>query len=321
MPDAGFREIVHSVFDIGRIARPLLATGGFTLQSLPDAPRGQFAAWHVPAGCTRIEQAYLAPTGSGDGSGGLRLVRFHGVAQRVMRSSQRSWDTGGIFDIDVFSRDVDAVYRLLQSHGWTALGEPVDYSEAHFHVRQVVAVGPDGLMVAIIQRHSPPPDPGEPFDAMSRIFNSTQVVRDYDRAAAFYRDVLGWPPMLEFRIEGQTEPGADVLGLPMPHAVAVDRRIGIFRPAGATEGGSVELIEIRGMHGRDFAGHCVAPNVGLLSLRVPVADARRCAASVTARGGTPYAQPADYEIAPYGPVTAFSVRSPDGAIVEFFQRR
>jgi catechol 2,3-dioxygenase-like lactoylglutathione lyase family enzyme len=307
-----------SAFDIERLARPLVAIGAFSLRPLPDAPAGQFAAWQVPASCTRIEQALMVPSGPADGRGGIRLVKFHGAPQRVMRSSQRSWDTGGIFDVDVYSHDVDRVYRTLQTHGWTALGEPVDYTEAMFHVRQVVAVGPDGLVVAIIQRYSPPVEGLPPFDAMSRVFNSTQIVSDYDRSARYYREVLGWPAGLEFRIEGAAEPGAEVLGLPMPQAVVADRRIGIFQPAGATEG-SVELIENRTMRGRDCAEHCVAPNVGLLSLRFAVCDAAGYAAAITQRGGMLYEGPATYEIAPYGPVTAFSTRTPDGAILEFYQ--
>lgn len=319
MSNYGFHEVVMSVFDIDRIARPMTATGAFELRALPDAPPGQYAAWHLPATCTRIEQACLAPRGSTDGKGGLRLVRFHGVDQRVMRSSQRSWDTGGIFDIDVFAKDADALYRLLQRHGWTALGEPVDYSEAIFSVRQVVAVGPDGLMVAIIQRYSPPVEEVPAFESVSQIFNSTQMVRDYDRARAFYLDVLGWETRLEFTIDHAAEPGADVLGLPMPQAESAVRRIGMFRPKG-TAVGSIELIENCTMRGRDFTEHCVAPNVGLLSMRFPVTDAAAQAAAITARGGTLYAPLARYDIAPFGPVTAFSIRAPDGAILEFFQR-
>src|SRR4051812_43925312 len=133
--DLGIREAVFSAFDIDRIATPLVEVGLFKRVALPDAPREQFAQWHVPAACTRIEQVLLVPRDSLNGRGALRVVKFHGVAQHVMRSSQRSWDTGGIFDVDVFTTDCTGVYRQLQQHGWTALGEPVDYSEAMFSVQ------------------------------------------------------------------------------------------------------------------------------------------------------------------------------------------
>jgi catechol 2,3-dioxygenase-like lactoylglutathione lyase family enzyme len=310
---------VLSVFDIPRVARPMTEAGSFSLSALPDAPRGQFAAWHVPPSCTRIEQAYLAPMGSPNGTGGIRLVKFHGAPQRVMRSSQRSWDTGGLFDVDVFSPDVDSVYRKLQSFGWSAMGEPVDYTEAHLVVRQVVAKGPDGLIVAIIQRYSPPADNLVPGAAMSRIGGGVHMVKDYDRSRQFLIETLGWRARLEFTIENAAEPGADVLGLPLPFALSARRRIGMFGPPGPGAGG-IELIANLDMHGRDFAAHCVAPNVGLLAQRFPVADAERYAAAIVARGGAIYAQPSRYEIAPLGAVTAFCVRTPDGAILEFYSR-
>ncbi|MHB8286684.1 MAG: hypothetical protein ACYDD1_18680, partial [Caulobacteraceae bacterium] len=107
----GLQEIVFSVFDIDRIAAPMMAVGGYTRTDLPDAPPEQWAAWDVPAACTRIEQCLL--TAAGDDRGHLRLVVFHGVEREVIRSSQSPWDTGGIFDVDIFSKDVSGVYRRL----------------------------------------------------------------------------------------------------------------------------------------------------------------------------------------------------------------
>lgn len=318
--DAGLQEAVLSVFDIDAMVRPMTEVGKYRRMDLPDASAGQFAAWQVPAACKRIEQALLVPPESTAGGGGcLRLVKFHGVPQRVMRSSQRSWDTGGIFDVDIFTTDVERVYRELQRHGWTALGEPVDYTEAHFSVRQVVAVGPGGFMLAMIQRFSPPVENLRPDTPMTAIFNSTQMVRDFDAAAQFYVDVLGWHRSLEFTIDNAAEPGADVLGLPLPQAKQARRRIGMFHPTEPGRG-VVELIENADMHGREFGPHCVAPNVGLLCLRIPVPDARRYAAEIEGRGAKLYVAPQTLEVAPYGRLMTFSVRSPEGAMIEFFQR-
>lgn len=316
---SGIQEVVISVFDIDQFARGFVEAGEYRKLPLPDAAPEQLAAWRVPAGCTRIEQAHLVHPNSPEQRGGMRLVRFHGVEQKVMRSSQRSWDTGGIFDVDVYSRDVSKTYRKLQSVGWTALGEPVDYRESYLHVRQVVASGPNGFMLAIIQRYSPPVTDVPPFEGMSMIFNSTQMVASLDRALDFYTRVLGWSVNNRFDITNQAEPGADVLGLPLPQANGAVRRLAMLRSPWPNPA-AVELIENQSMHGRDFSADCVAPNVGILCLRMPVADARAYAAEIEARGARLYTEPQRVPVAPYGTLEMFSVRSPEGAILEFFTR-
>jgi catechol 2,3-dioxygenase-like lactoylglutathione lyase family enzyme len=316
---SGIQEVVVSVFDIDLMARAFVEAGDFVKVALPDAAPEQVAAWRVPAGCTRIEQAHLVHRSAAEARGGMRLVKFHGVEQKVMRSSQRSWDTGGIFDVDVYSRDVSKVYRQLQGLGWTALGDPVDYSESILHVRQVVASGPNGFMLAIIQRFSPPVDDVPPFEAMSVIFNSTQMVSDLDRALDFYTRVLGWSVGMRFDITDQAEPGADVLGLPLPQAETAVRRLAMLRAPGENPA-AVELIENRSMRGRDFSNDCVAPNVGILSLRIPVPDARDYSRQVQSRGARLYVEPQAVPVAPYGTLEMFSVRSPEGAILEFFSK-
>lgn len=316
------QEAVVSVFDIDRLVAPLTQACGYVEQVLPDAPREQFAAWNLPPECERIEQRLLVPGMSegfgADGRGALRLVRFHGVAdQKVMRSSQRSWDTGGIFDVDMFSADVDGVYRRLQRHGWTALGEPVDYSEVHFSVRQVVAKGPDGLVLAIIQRYQPFVEGLDRSGMLSPVFNSTQMVADFDAAMAFYGETLGFQLRVEFMVADVVEPGADVLGLPLPHARAARRKLAMFKPEGPGEGG-VELIQNLDMTGRRCDADCAAPNVGILCLRFEVEDAAVYAREIESRGGLLHTPVMAMDLAPFGPVTLFAMRSPEGAIIEFY---
>ena len=311
----GFHEVVHSAFDIERLAGPLCDVGGWTRSDLPDAPPEQFAAWHVPAGCARIEQCLLhAPN---DERGPLRIVVFHGCEQKVMRSSQHLWDSGGHFDVDIYSSDADATYAALQRHGWTAFHDSADYGFGELLVREVIIIGPDGFVIGLIERRAPPLEWPEGIGTMTRQFNSSQVVRDYDAAVAFYRDILGWSPLFEVAAAGEEEP-SQILGLPLPQAASVERRVGIWHPEG-TNDGSVELIQCVGIRSRDFSKLAVAPNVGILSLRFPVADAAAFAAQIEERGWPLYTPLMDLEIAPYGEVSLFSVRTPDGAVLEFFQ--
>jgi predicted enzyme related to lactoylglutathione lyase len=322
---SGIQEVVISVFDFDHLAIPFADTGDFERVALPDAPREQWASWRVPPACTRIEQMLLRAKGSAAGQGSMKLVKFHGVDQKVMRSSQRSWDTGCIFDVDVRSRGTAAAYKRLQQLGWTALGEPVEYTEATFHVIQSVAVGPNGFMLAIIQSLGTAPSDSPPFKVMSPIFNSTQMVADLDKALAFYTGVLGFKTRVRFDINHQAEPGADVLGLPLPQAETADRKLAMLRTDEAVSADSaataaVELIENASMKGRDFSNDCTAPNVGILSLRIPVKDARTYAGEIEARGAVLFSKPIELDVAPYGRVTLFGIQSPEGALMEFYSR-
>lgn len=314
-PFTGLQEVVASVSDAARIARVFTEIGGWSLRRLADAPPAQWAAWRLPRRCTRIEQWLLVP--QGDRKGFVRLVRFHGVAQRQMRSSARAWDTGGIFDVDVFTRDVRKVYRALQARGWSAYGDPVDYGWGGFEVAQVVATGPDGLVLAVLEPKQPPQASFPRYRGFSRVFNSSNMVRDYDATRRWFREVLGWQFMVEGDLQGVDEPGERIFGLPRPPARDILRRCGIVHPQGLNDG-SLETIAMPGLEGRDFADDCVAPNLGWLAWRFPVADARAWAATLVARGATLYAEPAPLRLAPYGEVISCAVRTPDGAILEFF---
>lgn len=92
----------------------------------------------------------------------------------------------------------------------------------------------------------------------------------------------------------------------------------IVHPDG-TNDGSVELLQIDGLHGHDHADRAVAPNIGLFAARFPVADADAAAAAILARDGSLHCAPCDITIAGIGRTRLFAIRTPDGAILEFFQ--
>ena len=68
--------------------------------------------------------------------------------------------------------------------GWTAMGEPVEYREDTIHAIQVVAVGPNGFNLAIINNF-PPPDQKRPYKVLSAYGGGTQMVADLDTAMDF----------------------------------------------------------------------------------------------------------------------------------------
>lgn len=313
----GFTEVVISVEDIARIRNAFTGVAGWTFNDLPDAPAEQFSAWHVPDSCERIQQVLL--TAENDTNGHIRLVKFHGCSDaKIMRSSQRSWDTGGIFNINIYVCDNDKIYRELQRHGWTAFGDPTDYSWAGFDVRETVALSPDGFGIGMLQAYGKILIDLPKFSLTSRAFNSAQIVRNFEESLSFYIDKLGWKTLVNESIKDALEPGQEVLGIPGPIAYSVERKVAILHPQGTNEGG-IELIEMSELQGRDFSEDCVAPNVGYLLLRFPVEGVEDYAKEIQQRGVELYTAPSSVEIANIGTTTCFSVRTPDGVTLEFYE--
>ena len=119
-------------------------------------------------------------------------------------------------------------------------------------------------------------------------------------------------------VKDALEPGQEVLGIPSPLAYSVERKVAILHPQGTNEGG-IELIEMSELKGRDFSSDCVAPNIGYLCLRFPVEDIKAYAEDLQGRGVEFYTPLSTVEIAPFGQIKCFSVRSPDGAVLEYYE--
>jgi catechol 2,3-dioxygenase-like lactoylglutathione lyase family enzyme len=164
------------------------------------------------------------------------------------------------------------------------------------------------------------PPPPEPRPAKAGIaFNGQQSVRDIAAARAFYCDRLGWTAWFDdvLRLD------CNNLGMPQNHVGRTPMNVIIAAagrdPRGAWLYGQVELVEWVEFRGLDLAARTVPPNLGIVSVRVPVADAAARAAALVAGGLPLFVDPVDVELAPYGRVRLFAVRSPDGAIIEFLQ--
>ena len=110
--------------------------------------------------------------------------------------------------------------------------------------------------------------------------NSTQIVDDIDAARHFYAKILGFT--IEVEVNDQPmmpEPRQNVLGVPDELAATQHWNIAMLKPPGE-HGGSVEIISLPGISGRDFAPLADPPNRGIVSLRFPVDDVDALVAAV-----------------------------------------
>lgn len=311
---SGFKEAVFSVRDLDAAIEVYRAVAGWEIVLRGDAGADQARFWHLDPG-QKIEQVLMR--NPGDDEGLLRLVRFPGTAPRLMRPGAQTWDTGGIFDVNVRVLDAEAKLVELQAHGWQSYSEVVEFRFGKFVVREVLAKGPDGIVFALIERVQPALEGYDNLRHFSHIFNSTQLVRDFDRSFDFFTRQLGFEVYLKH--EGPSrEAGPSVLGLPQNLTTEIPRKVAIVSPRGDNFG-SVEILSFEGATGNDYSDRASAPNLGHLTLRFPVADLDAYLQQIQARGVETVSGPAELQIEPYGKVRAFAVRAPEGAWLEFVE--
>ena len=314
--DRVWQEAVVSVHDLDRSARFFLEIGGYETKWRGALSASAIESWGLPA--TASGEAMLI--GPRDYEQGLiRLVRFDDAGRREpMRPGSRAWDTGCYFSLMVRMKGMQAIYDEAIRMGWWT-ETPITYLEfGASRLNVVIYRGPDGVQVQGYERLSPPlPDAIPAFERLAGPFNMMQMVRDRDAAYAFFTDVLGFATFYLGKPFTADTPTPTPIGIPVNLTTSIPYRAGIVFPTPG-EFGRMEMIEIMGLDGNDYADRCSAPNLGILRVRFPVEDAGRAKSLIETRGwaaGDVRAVSVD----PYGTLDMFEVRTPDGAIVQFYE--
>lgn len=313
-----WQEAVVSVSDLDVTARFFREIGGYEVKWRGALDATAITAWGLPTEAGG-EGLLLGP--ASEETGLLRLVRFDNAGRREpMRPGARAWDTGCYFSIMVRMKDMQAIYDDAIALGWWTETPITDLEFGTSKLKVVIYRGPDGVQVQGYERLEPAlPDAIPPFERMTRPFNMMQMVRDRDASYAFYTDLLGFDTFYKGKPYLATEPEFMPLGIPVNLTTEVPYRAGIVYPV-AGEFGRMETIEIMGLEGRDYADRCVAPNLGILAVRFEVDNVESAVAAIEARGGSLSAPVRRVVLPPYGQVDLFDLKTPDGAIVQFFAR-
>ena len=312
-----WREAVVSVTDLDRSAAFFTAIGGYREHWRGPVDAGELRLFGLAEGASG-EALLLGPEGATAGL--IRLVRFDDAGLKVpTRPGSRAWDTGCYFSLMVRIKDMQAVYADAIRLGWWT-ETPITYLEfGESKLNVVIFKGPDGLQVQGYERLSPPlPAAVGEFERMTRPFNVMQMVRDRDVAYDFFADVLGFATFYNGPPYVADEPEHMPLGIPINLTTSVRYRAGIVYPVPG-EFGRMEMIEIMDLDGRDYAARCHAPNLGILAVRFDVESLESLAATLARRGGVATSSPEDLALPPYGRFRGTSVRTPDGAIVQFLE--
>jgi catechol 2,3-dioxygenase-like lactoylglutathione lyase family enzyme len=269
-----WQEAVVCVRDLARWNAALQRLFGWQVERGGAVDLRLLRAWGLPAHARGEDLVFVQPD---DALRRVRLVRLDGLPQVQMRSSAAHWDTGGIFSLLVNVRDVDATFREAQELGWSAYHDPVEMHFSGRVLRNVVLRGWDGVNFGLYRPQQPPP-PEPRYAKAGMAFNGQQSVRDIAAARAFYRDRLGWTPWFDavLRLD------CNNLGMPASHVGRTPLNVIIAAASrdaqGAWNYGQVELVEWAELRGLDLAARAVPPNLGIVALRVPVADAAARAA-------------------------------------------
>jgi len=304
-----WQEVVVSVTDLDRTANFFKSIGGYEEKWRGALHESEVQAWGLPSDASG--QALLLGQANRE-EGYVRLIRFDNAGDQVpTRPGARSWDTGCYFSIMVRMKAMESVYTDAITITQHTFGD----SELNI----VVFKGPDGVQVQAYERLSLAiPEAFPKFERFSGPFNLMQMVSDRDASYEFFTKVLGFATFYNGKPYVSKEPESMPLGIPINLTTSVRYRAGIVYPV-VGELGRMEMIEIMDLEGHDFADRCKAPNLGILAVRYPVKDAQR-AVSRLALHQWPLSTPVqDVTVSPYGDLKLFSVKTPDGANVQFFQ--
>lgn len=310
----GFKEVVFSVRNLEKDKQMYADLGGWDIIHNATLSKAQLYFWNLPSEATAECSLLKYP---GRDFGMLRLISFKNVEQKHIRSNSQSWDTGGIYDVDIRVKEIEKKIEDFHTYGWTGFCDYEEYHFNQFHVSEILLKGSEDMVFALIQRHAPTLTNFPLLKEMSHIFNSSQIVRDIEVAKDFYMNKLGWQIYME-NISENSKAGPNVFGI--PHNIYPDtrRKILILSPDGGNEG-SVELVEIEGLDGRDFRDQCAPPNLGILMLKYPVENLAAYTKHLKSKGVKIINETKGLDFAPYGKADVISVQSPDGAWLEFYE--
>lgn len=310
--DNGFAEAIAIVRDAEESAARLCAATGYAARGKGPAPAAALALLGLSAERTATQVLLGHP---GAERGAIRLLQLDGPPAPRLRDGAQAWDSGGIFDVNMRALpSIADLHARFAVNGFSARSPITDWDFGPLAVREVVEDDSDGLCIALMERVRPPLAGYEGLSgAASWVFNSTQIVRDFDAARRFYVEVLGWSAVQETESMAAQESGANCMGLPVGIARTLPMRIGIYHPHGRMEG-SVEIIAF-GCETLDFSAG-TPPQRGWVSLRFPVSDLDPVLARFGAGSGVQVIGPVDLDGG-----RAAAVVTPWGARLEFVETR
>jgi hypothetical protein len=261
---------------------------------------------------TRAAESWVAPSGACE----VVLLPVANTTP-VLRPVECAVTTpGGLFDINMRTWDSEWARDFLHTHGWRELVPAVAWQFGEVHTSEGLYIQDDGIVMAVMQRLSPPLE-GIEFDRMSDVFNSTQMVSNVEATLAFLK-VLGFERFIDHAgpLPGE---GPRVLQLEQYPVETAGIHLSIAHPEAAMSG-SIELIDVP-----EHPLPCLpVPSMGgrgLRALAIPCNDVAETFAAINdSRWSGQLCQPlAERDLPGLLGGQCFAVTAPDGGRLDFYQ--
>ena len=312
-----WQEVVISVTDLDRTAEFFKKIGGFKEIFRGQSSNSSIEHYGLSAQAS-AEELLLAAKGSDVGF--IRLIRFDNSGYKEpMRPGSRAWDTGCYFSLMVRMKGLRNIYDEAIEMGWWTETPVAQISFGESTLDVVIFKGPDGVQIQGYDRLKPPlPKAFPEFDRISQPFNIMQMIRSRENSRQFFVDLLGFDTFFYGVPFTAKEEAVTPLGIPLNFTTKTKYRTAIYYPV-AGELGRVEMIEFMDIRGLDHSDKCLAPNLGLLPIKYPVEDIQQTLEVLKERGQGSI-DINRVKLQPYGDISIFSLSSPDGAIIEFYEQ-
>ncbi len=278
--------------------------------------------WHLPSG-TKARCAFLAH--GPDPVGRIQLMEFD-VPQRKMVRSAGVRRATGLFNLNLYTRDIAKDYEQLSAQGFQFWSEPAynNFGPAVGETMEVAFDGPDGVVINLVELLTKDPQTmvghihefvaeyGRTETGFTAVVTTAHSVVDMDKALAFYYGTLGMKLFVESVLEGAETNRA--LNLPE------DSRTQSVLVQGHHEYGKIALAAPMNYEVPNLVPSAEPPNIGYLVQSFEVLDMDVAMTACDSVGAAVFSGTMEIDLPGRGWCKSALVRNPgSGALQELFE--
>jgi len=247
----------------------------------------------------------------GSDSGYIHLVINSGAKGPNRPPTSQAWDKGCYWSIMMRAKNIPSIIDDAKALGWTPLTDMAFLEFGPSKLNIIVLTHESGVRVQLYERLTTDlPEGFTPFERISRPFNIMQMVEDRDASYDFFQQGLGLETFYYGKPYLSEEEEVMPLGIPPELTTEKPYKTAIMTPFKGAEWGRMEMIDIDGMDGKNYADQCTIDYTGIYGVGFTVPDITAVKTTLKERDISIFE---DNE-------TSVWVKTPDGANIEFWQR-